>query len=432
MAGGLRSSVRYLGSEEFEIKSVEGLSERKEKGRGCYGAVYEVRVHGVPCIAKRLHDILVGRRGEEPVDEQQRAGIIQKFRDEVNLLSRLRHPNVVQFLGVHYGRDEADISLIMEYMYMDLEHCITAYPNIPLPYKTSILRDVSYGLAYLHSMSIIHRDLNAGNILLTESLRAKIADLGVARLFERKSAKQQLTMSLCPGARNFMPPESLEKSPKYDCKLDIFSVGHLILYLVNQKAPDVIDKPAAEIHFKRHQVQVDKRREALDQMGGPKHPLYTTAVLCLSDSPDDRPTSTELVKRMEEICVPVPPYVNVFKLPFQHDMQEKKQLYKELERVEKQHVNVLEQNFQLRKELEQVKKENHNLTYENVKLSKALTPENERLRKKCQQLTQEKIWWKKECEQLRYHLLLAKKSAHERNIQLQSSHKVCILCNLAI
>ena len=86
--------------EEFEIKFVEGLSERKEKGRGCYGAVYEVRAYGVPCIAKRLHDILVGRDGEEPVSDEERAGVTQKFCKEVDLLSRLRHPNVVQFLGV--------------------------------------------------------------------------------------------------------------------------------------------------------------------------------------------------------------------------------------------------------------------------------------------------------------------------------------------
>ena len=60
-------------------------------------------------------------------------------------------------LGVHYGgSDEADISLIMEYMHMDLEHCMKTYPDIPLPYKTSILRDVTYGLAYLHSRKIIH------------------------------------------------------------------------------------------------------------------------------------------------------------------------------------------------------------------------------------------------------------------------------------
>ena len=285
--------------------TVEGLGEEKERGRGCYGAVYEVRVDGVPCIAKRLHDILVGRKGMEPVGDEQRTAAIKCFRRECALLSGLRHPNVVQFMGVHCGSDEADISLIMEYMHMDLGDCIKRYPNIPLPYKTSILRDVAYGLAYLHSHNIIHRDLNAGNVLLTESLRAKIADLGMSKLFDRKVVMQR-TKTVCPGALDFMPPESLTKAPKYSDKLDIFSFGHLTVNLVNQEEPHVDDSSIVSEDVEKKQIQFGKRREALDQMGhqlgGSCHLLYSTVVQCLSDTPDQRPTSRDLVKKMEEIC----------------------------------------------------------------------------------------------------------------------------------
>ena len=289
--------------DQFILHGVEGLSDQNEKRRGYYAAVYEVRLNGVPCIAKRLHDILVGR---ELVSGEERRATIMRFRSECNLLSRLRHPNVVQMLGVHYGgSDEADISLIMEYMHMDLEHCMKTYPDIPLPYKTSILRDVAYGLAYLHSKAIIHRDLNAGNVLLTESLRAKIADLGVAKLFDTKTVMKH-TRTLCPGAQDFMPPECFQESPKYDTQLDIFSFGHLTIYLVNQTAPVVADRTMVAADFYNKQMQVGKRRQALNQMshqlGGSCHPLYSTVVHCLSDTPDQRPTSRDLVMRMEEIC----------------------------------------------------------------------------------------------------------------------------------
>ena len=100
-------------------------------GRGCYGAVYEVRLHGLPCIAKRLHNILVGRGREERVSSEQKRAVVERFREESILLSGLRHPNVVQFMGVRYGRDEADISLIMECMHMDLDQCMKTYPDIP-------------------------------------------------------------------------------------------------------------------------------------------------------------------------------------------------------------------------------------------------------------------------------------------------------------
>ena len=296
------ASVGLANLQQFILKGVEGLDKRREKGRGSYGAVYEVRLNGVPCIAKRLHDILVGRGLEEPVSKEGKTKMLQRFREECVLLSSLRHPNIVQMLGVHYGgRDEADISLIMEYMHMDLEHCMKTYPDIPLPYKTSILRDVAYGLAYLHSIPIIHRDLNAGNVLLTESLRAKVADLGVSKLLDREILMVR-TRTLCPGAHDYMPPEALERSPKYDIKLDTFSFGHLTIYLVNEEVPIVSDSMIMVEDVQNNQRQVGKRRSALDQMGGSHHPLYSTVVQCLSDTPNKRPTSRDLVKRLEEIC----------------------------------------------------------------------------------------------------------------------------------
>ena len=311
--------------EAFRVSSLDGLAEERELvGRGCYGAVYEVRLHGMPCIAKRLHDILVGRGREERVSREERRAVTDRFREECKLLSGLRHPNVVQFLGVHYGRDEADISLIMEYMHMDLDQCMKTYPDIPLPYKISILRDVAYGLAYLHSIPIIHRDLNAGNVLLTESLRAKIADLGVAKLFDKRTPVNNLkqTITICPGAHHSMPPECLGPNPRYNHKLDVFSFGHLTIHLVNQQEPDVEDYGCltrADILNKREQVL--KRHKSLDQMGT-KHPLYSITVQCLNDTPDQRPTSRDLVRRMEELGETQPlSYKNTLHLQIDQEMK---------------------------------------------------------------------------------------------------------------
>ena len=295
------ASVALANVQQFILKGVEGLDKRREKGCGSYGAVYEVELNGVPCIAKRLHTILLGRGQEKPVSEEH---MLQWFRHECAILSGLRHPNIVQMLGVYIGgSDEADItmSLIMEYMHMDLEHCMKTYPDIPLPYKTSILRDVAYGLAYLHSLNISHQDLNAGNVFLTESLKAKIADLGMSMLLDREALRSQ-TDAVCLRPLDFMPPECLYESPKYKTPLDIFSFGHLIIYLVNQKPPVVTDHTVTAADCQKNQVQVGRRRRALDQMGGSRHPLYSTVVQCLSDTPDQRPTSRDLVRRMKEIC----------------------------------------------------------------------------------------------------------------------------------
>ena len=114
------------------------------------------------------------------------------------------------------------------------------------------------------------------------------------------------TKSVCPGALDFMAPESLEESPKYDVKLDVFSFGHLTIYLVNQKPPSTLDSGVKVKDIQKKQQQVGKRRSALNQMGGSRHPLYSTVVQCLGDTPDQRPTSEDLVKRMEEICKQYP------------------------------------------------------------------------------------------------------------------------------
>ena len=292
---------------------VQGLNNAEKKGAGSYGAVYKVQVNGVPCIAKRLHDILVGRGENEPVGNEQMRGAVKQFNQECVLLSRLRHPNIVQFMGVHSGDNEADVSLIMEYMHMDLEHCINTYPNIPLPYKTSILRDITYGLAYLHSSNIIHRDLNTGNILLTQSLQAKIADVGMSKVFDRKIAMLRIRTT-CPGASDFMPPEALVRSPKYDEKLDVFSFGHLTLCLINQESPNLNDSTIIEDDVSKKQIQVGKRREALERMGS-RHPLHSIVVQCLSDISEQRPTSRELVTRMERICQQHPiPHKNLLEV----------------------------------------------------------------------------------------------------------------------
>ena len=154
------------------------INSGKRLGGGCFGAVYEAKVNGATCVAKRLLDILTGARGQPQVSRQEWGVLADKFKAECSLLSKLRHPNVVQFLGVYEPSDDPrDMALVMEKLYMDLENFITKYPHTPLAIKLHILRDISCGLLHIHSHGIVHRDLNAGNVLLTHSLQAKVADL---------------------------------------------------------------------------------------------------------------------------------------------------------------------------------------------------------------------------------------------------------------
>ena len=131
----------------FVLPNVRGLASGDHKGSGAYGAVYEVIVYDVRCIAKRLHDILIS----PDVSPRERALVQEKFRQECILLSKLRHPNIVHFVGVLCGENPRDLMLIMERLNTDLGIFLESHPaKIPLSIKLSILLDISYGLLYLH------------------------------------------------------------------------------------------------------------------------------------------------------------------------------------------------------------------------------------------------------------------------------------------
>lgn len=290
--------------EPFVIREVEGFPVRGERlkpeGQGAYGVVFKVTVGGLPCIAKRVHDILVNQKR---VSQEERESLLKRFRSECVVLSRLRHPNIVHFVGVHYGTsDEGDLSLIMESLHCDLGEFVATRPSLPLPIKLSILLDVSYGLLYLHEQTpqIIHRDLSVQNVLMTIEGRAKIADLGVAKLLDPKT-QAAIAHTRNPGNYCYMPPEAQFEHAQCSTKLDIFSFGHLSIYTLNQEAPTVYEVPMTPEMQEKGKYQTMKRKSGLERIGS-SHCLYKLITSCLHDDPKDRPTTRKLNCVLKELC----------------------------------------------------------------------------------------------------------------------------------
>ena len=276
------------------MRTLEGLDERKVLGGGSFGAVYEVMMIGTPCIAKKVLGILLGQGVYVEVGSDEVKTIREKFQSECILLSKLKHPNIVQFLGVY--DDKGDDVLVMEYMPMYLANCLDTCMKqeyiIPLPLKLSILQDVTNGLLYLHSLAppIIHRDLTAANILLTSDMRAKIADFAVFKALDLTQCRR---FTRSPGTPAYMPPEALMPEPKYDVKLDIFSFGVLALYIANQEFPGLYEVKLTECILRQKRVQIFKRQHWIDRMGK-DHSLCPIVVQCLQDLPEARPTTRKL------------------------------------------------------------------------------------------------------------------------------------------
>ena len=164
--------------------------------------------------------------------------------------------------------------------------------------KVSILADISSGLLYLHDQcSIIHRDLTAPNILLTRENRAKIADLGVSRLYHRNLA--QLTK--LPGTLAYMPPEALRDNPSYNESLDIFSAGVIALYVAIQEFPKFSWEHVPDTIMAKGEGEIHKRKKWIDLMSTKQPELRSLVLWCLLDNPSSRPSTFCLNITLEEM-----------------------------------------------------------------------------------------------------------------------------------
>ena len=190
----------------------------------------QVEVNGLICAGKKIHEILLDA---ENIGIQE---IVEKYVQECQLMSNLRHPNITLFLGVCFVPNCQLPVLLMERLDGSLDDLLEAVPTISEAVKQSILEDVARGLLYLHKhrSQIVHRDLTAKNVLLTSSLVAKITDFGNSRIVKLQPGQLARTLTKLPGTLVYMPPEALSAAARYGPSLDVFSFGHLALFTLTQ------------------------------------------------------------------------------------------------------------------------------------------------------------------------------------------------------
>ena len=275
-------------------------SEDNLLGIGSYGAVYRAKCDQLVCAAKVLHPILFQTR--DPAAHR----IVERFQREIEFLSGLRHPNVIQYLGSCADPESRLPVLFMELMDESLTSFLERPPNpppLPLHVQLDIAHDVSQALSHLHRHEVLHRDLSSNNVLLIGTCRAKVTDFGMAKLLR---SDPHLTPTYCPGTNGYMSPEALTDPPEYSEKLDVFSCGVLLIQLITRKFPNPGPRTYTvqinDPRFPSGEVlvvvpELDRRREHLDLVP-PTHPLLQVALDCIKDKEDDRPTSEQLCSRL--------------------------------------------------------------------------------------------------------------------------------------
>ena len=284
----------------FDFYRLNGVTVTdQELGHGSYATVLELEYMGLKCAGKKIHELLLRQGGASYT--------VRRFEEECRLLSQVRHPNVVQFLGVHFQQGVPAPILVMEFLPTNLTSCIDRYGILPKEISYSILHDVALGLCYLHRQTppIIHRDLSSNNVLLASNMTAKISDLGVARILNL-TPLQVSRMTETPGTPAYMPPEVMIANPKYDTSIDEFSYGILLIHVFSGRWPE---PQVGQTRIEKEQlvpVTEAERREVFLRAIGNVHPLMDLILRCINNDPRRRAHASEIVERMTATVLQFP------------------------------------------------------------------------------------------------------------------------------
>ena len=288
----------FTGFDPYKLTGVT-VTDR-ELGHGSYATVLELEYMGLKCAGKKIYEVLL-KQGDTSY-------YARRFEKECSLLSQVRHPNIVQFLGVYFEQGVQAPILVMEFLPTNLTSCIEQYRILPKEISYSILHDVALGLCYLHSQTppIIHRDLSSNNVLLTPNTMAKISDLGVARIFNKLTPLQVSRMTGTPGTPAFMPPEVMVANPKYDTRVDEFSYGIMMIHIFSGQWPEPQVGQTRIEGGKLIPVTEAERREKFFEAIEDAHPLMDLIHMCINNDPQLRPHAGEIIRQVSRVASQFP------------------------------------------------------------------------------------------------------------------------------
>ena len=354
----MAARATFTGFDAYKLNGVT-VTDRV-LGHGSYATVLELEYMGLKCAGKKIHELLLEQGGA--------SYSVRRFEEECHLLSQVRHPNVVQFMGVHFQQEVPAPILVMEFLPTNLTSCIEQYGILPKEISYSILYDVALGLCYLHNQTptIIHRDLSSNNVLLTPNMTAKISDLGVARILNL-TPLQVSRMTQTPGTPAYMPPDVMKANPKYDTSVDEFSYGILMIHIFSGRWPEPQE---GQTRFKDGQlvpVTEAERREVFLQAIGNDHPLMDLILKCIDNHPQTRAHASEIVERLAVMVLQFPAsFANRLEMLrfIGHEKEEKQtsriELEAEIQRKKEQIQKMIEEAQRNASEIERLKM-NHSI-----------------------------------------------------------------------
>uniref|UniRef100_A0A2P2K9D9 Calmodulin-binding receptor-like cytoplasmic kinase 1 n=1 Tax=Rhizophora mucronata TaxID=61149 RepID=A0A2P2K9D9_RHIMU len=239
--GSSYASSGFIGTAMFSIediyKATGNFSRANQIGEGGFATVYKGRLKDGSLVAvKRAH--------KNTYDKT----LLAEFKNEVLTLSKIEHLNLVRLYGFLENRDEWII--VVEYIGNGnlREHLDgIQVSRLEIAERLDIAIDVAHAITYLHMYTeppIIHRDIKSSNILLTEKLRAKVADFGFARLTTGDADATHISTQI-KGTSGYVDPEYL-RTYQLSEKSDVYSFGVLLVELITGRYPIEQKRPPKE------------------------------------------------------------------------------------------------------------------------------------------------------------------------------------------
>ncbi|KAK3140006.1 hypothetical protein QOZ80_5AG0393980 [Eleusine coracana subsp. coracana] len=282
--GSTNSSALYKVDHEADCLDYEILWEDlvigEQIGQGSCGTVYHALWYG--------SDVAVKVFSKQEYSED----VIQTFRQEVSLMKKLRHPNILLFMGAVTSPQR--LCIVTEFLPRGSLFRLLQRSNTKLDVRRRVhmALDIARGMNYLHHSSppIIHRDLKSSNLLVDKNWTVKVADFGLSRL----KRETFLTTKTGKGTPQWMAPEVLRNEPS-DEKSDVYSYGVILWELVTQKIP------WENLNSMQVIGAVGFMNQRLD-IPSDVDPQWTSVILsCWESDPQRRPTFQELLERLREL-----------------------------------------------------------------------------------------------------------------------------------
>ncbi|KAJ8547965.1 hypothetical protein K7X08_021201 [Anisodus acutangulus] len=272
---------------DWEIDPAElDFSNSAIIGKGSFGEILKACWRGTPVAVKRILPNLSDDRL-----------VILDFRHEVNLLVKLRHPNIVQFLGA--VTEKKPLMLITEYLRGgDLHQHLKEKGALSPSTAINFAMDIARGMTYLHNEPnvIIHRDLKPRNVLLVNANadHLKVGDFGLSKLIRVQNSHDVYKMTGETGSYRYMAPEVF-KHRKYDKKVDVFSFA-MILYEMLEGDPPLS-------HYEPYEAAkyVAEGHRPMFRAKGFTPELKELVEQCWAPDMNQRPSFLEILKRLEKI-----------------------------------------------------------------------------------------------------------------------------------